>query len=529
MTIYKSKFPLITDLPETSTWHFVFENDKGTPDDKVIYQDGITDRKITYGELRTLTKRMAHGLRNGLGLEKGDRVLIFSSNSILYPALVQSTQAAALVCSLANSGYSASELVHQITDSKPRVLVAGKEVICIAREALKLAKSNAKLYLLEEETADNVKSIWSLMTKDELTPEKISAKDAHKVAFMCYSSGTTGKAKGVESTHYNLTSVIRQVIATEPESYTSEERWLGFLPLYHMYGHFFMSFLAPYVGATVVIIPKFDFALYLSLIQKHKITLGHIVPPIAVLLTKDPRVSKYDLTTIKSWRCGAAPLAAELSNALLDRCKIPILGGYGMTESTCVISMSPMVGENPHGASGLLVPNMEAKLDNGELLVRGPNIMKGYHNNDKANKETFTSDGWMRTGDIVHFDERGNLFVVDRLKELIKYKAFQVPPADLEDLLLQHPSVSDSAVIGIYDKAQATELPRAYVVLAPGTKKDGIEQQIIDWVAAKVSNHKRLRGGVVVLDAVPKSASGKILRRVLRDQAQKEAKTEAKL
>jgi len=199
-----------------------------------------------------------------------------------------------------------------------------------------------------------------------------------------------------------------------------------------------------------------------------------------------------------------------------------------MTETTCVICSTPLDNAKK-GTVGILVPNMKAKFVNGELFVKGPNIMKGYLRNPKANAETFTNDGWMRTGDICRIDEDGDMFVVDRIKELIKYKGFQVPPAELESVLLAHPDVADAAVLGVHDPEQDTELPRAYVVRsASATSKKNIDVDLVQWVAGRVSNHKKLRGGVHFVDAIPKNPSGKILRRVLRDQARLK-KPDAKL
>jgi len=268
---------------------------------------------------------------------------------------------------------------------------------------------------------------------------------------------------------------------------------------------------------------------WLKSIQKYRATVGHIVPPIALLLAKHPLVAKYDLSSINRWHSGGAPLGNDLIGMVEKRTKIPVRGGYGMTETTCVVSATT-IHMGKRGSVGKLLPNMTAKLVDGELWVKGPNIMKGYLRNPKANAETFTKDGWLKTGDICIFDEDEDIFFVDRVKELIKYKVSQVPPAELEDLLLQHPDVDDAAVIGIYDDSQATEVPKAYVTLsAAAKKKQNVEKAIAEWVAERVANHMRLRGGVEVLEAIPKSPSGKILRKVLRTQEAEAKKAGVKL
>ncbi|KIM77171.1 hypothetical protein PILCRDRAFT_825519 [Piloderma croceum F 1598] len=373
---------------------------------------------------------------------------------------------------------------------------------------------------MEEDGHEQYKSIWSLAGKEELEPRRLSQQEANqRTAFMCYSSGTTGKAKGVETTHYNLTSAVMQQVAQEPDFDGEAARWLAILPLYHMYGAMFFIFLAPFCHATTFILPRFEPELWLKSIQKYRITDAHIVPPIAVFLAKHPLVDKYDVSSVTTWGCGAAPLGNDLVDLVEKRTKVPVRGGYGMTETTCGIS-STTQDNSKRGTVGKLLPNMSAKLVNGELFVKGPNIMKGYLRNPVANAETFTADGWMRTGDICRFDEDGDIFVVDRVKELIKFKGFQVPPADLEDVLLRHTDIADAAVIGVYDPEQGTEVPRAYVVLSVSANgKINVEKEIAAWVAERVASHKKLRGGVQVVNAIPKNPSGKILRRILRDHA----------
>ncbi|KIM78767.1 hypothetical protein PILCRDRAFT_75136, partial [Piloderma croceum F 1598] len=509
-------------LPETSCWHFLFDNQTSSADDRVVFADGQSEKKLRFGELRSLTKRLAYGLVNRAKLGHDDVIMAFSPNMLLYPAFVQAAQAATVCVSLANPSYLLDELVHHIKDSRPKVLVVGKPIIEVAKKAaIECCIAESNIYMMEDDVHEQYQSIWSLAGTEELEPRRLSPHEAkQRTAFMCYSSGTTGKAKGVETTHYNLTSVITQVIAREPSLYTDKEKWLAALPLYHIYGVLCFIFLSPYCRATTYIFPRFEPELWLKSIQKYRITMAHIVPPIAVLLAKHPAVDKYDVSSLNRWACGAAPLGNDLIDVVEKRTKIPVRGGYGMTETTCVISVATLGADKP-GSVGKLIPNMSAKLVDGELFIKGPNIMKGYLRNPRADKETFTDDGWMRTGDVCWFDEGGNLFIVDRVKELIKFKGFQVPPAvELEDLLLQHADVEDAAVIGVYDDEQATELPRAYIVLSAGAKgKKNVETAIAAWVSERVANHKRLRGGVGVIDAIPKSPSGKILRRLLRDEA----------
>lgn len=259
------------------------------------------------------------------------------------------------------------------------------------------------------------------------------------------------------------------------------------------------------------------------------------MPPVVLLLGKHPIVDKYDLTSLRMLNSGAAPLTQELVEAVYKRLKVPIKQGYGLSETSPTTHTQPWeLWNKTIGSVGTLLPNQIAKYmspeekelpigETGELWIKGPNIFKGYHNNPEGTKNALTTDGYFKTGDVGHQDKDGNFYITDRVKELIKYKGFQVPPAELEGLLISHPMVNDVAVVGIYNKDQATEVPRAYIVPAPGVEgSPKSAQDIMQWLQAKVANHKRLRGGVRFVNEIPKSASGKILRRLLKIRAQEE-------
>lgn len=287
--------------------------------------------------------------------------------------------------------------------------------------------------------------------------------------------------------------------------------------------------------------PKFDLEKFCSHIEKFRITFAYVVPPIILLLGKSPVVSKYDLSSIRMMNSGAAPLTRELVEAVYARLKIPIKQGYGLSETSPTTHTQPWETWRTHiGSVGRLLPNQSAKYmspeekevpagETGELWLKGPNVFLGYLNNEEGTKNALTEDGYFKTGDVGHQDKDGNFFITDRVKELIKYKGFQVPPAELEGLLCSHPDIDDVAVIGIQDHEQATEVPRAYVVPKKGIEGGKeTEKRIVDWLAKKVASHKKLRGGVRFVDEIPKSASGKILRRVLKVQALEEEKKSGK-
>jgi len=289
----------------------------------------------------------------------------------------------------------------------------------------------------------------------------------------------------------------------------------------HMYGLFSTIYMAMYIGVKVIVMKRFSIDRYCAAAERYQATVGHIVPPIAVLLVKNTDITRVKLPSLKEWRSAAAPLGHDLATSLETQWGVPIESLYAMTETTAVITMTSSTdAARMPGSVGRLSPNVEAKIVNGELRVKGPNIMLGYYNRPDADAEAFDEEGYMRTGDVVRVDDNGFFFVVDRVKELIKYKGFQVPPAELEDLLLKHDDVADVAVIGVEDKAQATELPRAFIVLTKAAKNaDPVEMKakLIEYVSARVAYYKKIRGGIVFVESIPKSPSGKILRRNLRD------------
>jgi 4-coumarate--CoA ligase len=298
-----------------------------------------------------------------------------------------------------------------------------------------------------------------------------------------------------------------------------------------------------YSGYTMVVMPKFELEGFCRLVQEYKITMGYIVPPIILQLAKNPVVDKYDLSSLKMVNSGAAPLTKELVEEFYARLKVPVKQGYGLSETSPTTHNQPWDRwRSTIGSVGTLLANQTAKYMNekdeevavgevGELWIKGPNVFQGYLNNAAGTANALTEDGYFKTGDVGYQDKDGNFYITDRVKELIKYSGFQVPPAELEGLLLSHPKIADVAVTGVYSKERQTELPRAYVVLKEGEKEDrAAAEDISSWLQERVASHKRLRGGVKFMKEIPKSASGKILRRVLRDQAkEEEEKVKAKL
>jgi acyl-CoA synthetase (AMP-forming)/AMP-acid ligase II len=311
-----------------------------------------------------------------------------------------------------------------------------------------------------------------------------------------------------------------------PAQMREDEKIIAVLPFFHVYGMQVLMNTGLRAGATTITMPRFDLEQFLRLHQDYAITRSFVAPPIVLALAKHPVVDQFDLTALEQVFSGAAPLSAELAEEAGKRLNAEVVQGYGMTELSPVSHLTPPGYYKP-GSVGVTAPNTEIRIvdpasgedlgidEDGELWVRGPQVMKGYHNNPEATAITLDEDGWLRTGDMGHIDDDDHVYVVDRLKELIKYKGFQVAPAELESLLLTHPAVADAAVIGLPDE-EAGEIPVGYVVLKPGAQ--GSAEDIQAYVAEQVATFKQLRR-VELTDAIPKSASGKILRRVLKDQA----------
>lgn len=522
-------------LKRGSVFNFIHDHPKAPPE-KLAFIDATTQDTLTYGAIKSRATSLAYSFVHKLGLKPGDVMLIIAPNCLFYPLVLHASQAALITITFANVVYTAGELAHQLQDARVKLIVAGESVLNVALEAAKMVGIEERnVWSLPESDKDaeravkeGKRSVACLEGKEQLVPLQVEDdKLETTISYACYSSGTTGKPKGVATSHNNLTSQIQIGVALEPGVATSKEVWLGFVPFSHVYGVFFFQFHPVYLGATAVILRKFDLEIYLATIEKYRVTYGHIVPPIAAMLAKSPLVDKYDLSSVRCWRSGAAPLGPQLFKEFCARLKKPLVGGYGLTEATCTLTSGRLEGfnlemaTNKHASVGVLVPNIEVKVVNGELMVRGPITMVGYLNNPKATEEAFV-DGWLRTGDVGYFDEDGEIYITDRVKEFIKYNGLQVSPAELEDRLLHHEAILQAGVTAIYSEERTTELPVAFVVLRPGllgTKE--LAQDIISWLAKETASYKKLRGGLGFLEEIPKTTSGKILRRDLKEGLKK--------
>lgn len=512
--IYRSPYPDV-QIPLTSLPHFVLEN-AGSDWDRPALIDGPTGRTLTYRQLAGAIRRTASGLA-ARGIKKGEVLGIFSPNIPEYAVAFFGMSAAGGVASTINPTYTRPELHQQLTDSGARWLVTIPALLQTAREAVRDTRVEEIFVFGEAEGATPFASVMSDL--DRFPPLDIDSRV--DVAVMPYSSGTTGFPKGVMLTHHNIVANIVQTEAVE--RIEPGEVVIGILPFYHIYGMVVVMSSALHAGATIVTMPRFDLEQFLKLLQEYGVTRGYLVPPIVLALAKHPLVDQYDVSTLRNILSGAAPLAEPVARACVARLGCMLRQGYGLTETSPVTHANPRDREIRLTSVGMALPNTEYRIvdlasrqdaptgEPGEVWIRGPQVMKGYLNNPRATRDMIDSEGWLHSGDIGYADAEGYLYVVDRVKELIKYKGLQIAPAELEAVVQGHPAVADVAVVPSPDE-EAGEVPVAYVVLKPGAAATGDE--IKAFAAERVAPYKRLRR-VEFIDAIPKVPSGKILRRQL--------------
>ena len=502
------------DIPSVSvpayvTSHF---NEYG---DKIAFINGATGDKMSYKQLFTDIKRVAFSLQNK-GFKQGDTLAIYSPNCPEYAVVFFAVTWLGGINTTINPAYTAEELAYQLKDSGARFLVTTSVVLVKAMEAAGHAGIEEVIVFGAEEGATPYKDLLGEGEVDE----PASCNPEEDLVVLPYSSGTTGLPKGVMLTHKNIVSNIAQTEHIEP---ARDETLIGILPFYHIYGMTVIMSIALRGGATVVTMPRFDLEHFLELMQNHKVTVAYLVPPIILGLAKHPLVDKYDLSSLKQITSGAAPLSGALADACGERLNCVVKQGYGLTETSPVTHITPFGRKVKPGAVGNSVPNTETMIvdvatdqplpsgETGEIWVRGPQVMKGYHNNEPATRAMVDQNGWLHTGDVGYVDEDGYLFVIDRVKELIKYKGLQVAPAELEAVIITHPDVADAAVIPSPDE-EAGEVPKAFVVLKPGATPSA--EDIQSYVAERVAPYKKIRK-LEFIDQIPKVPSGKILRREL--------------
>ncbi|KAI0046627.1 phenylacetyl-CoA ligase [Auriscalpium vulgare] len=575
MTEFLANLPLAPVPDDLTIPQFVFDHKhplRPARGDVPFFINDATGHKVSEKEAFRRTHALANGLSRRWDVGDKDVVCIYSPNHIDYPILIWAVHRLGGVITGSNPAYTVEELIHQLKLTQTTIVFTLPPLLGIVTAACKaVGIPLERIVLLDSVSGTSHVSVDQLVedglkNKLNFTEKKLAPGEAKtKVAFFSLSSGTTGPPKAVAVSHFNVVSNVLQMtthnlgaelaagVPPEKRRFRVGDVLTGVLPFFHIYGLVMGIHQMIFTGTTVVIMPKFAWPDFLESVVRHRITSLVVVPPMIVLLTKHPLVKKYDLSHVHFCYSGAAPLSGPLIAELAKVIPNADIGqGYGMTETATAVTLTePLLKVGSSGSAGILLPGVKMRIvkadgslarnnEPGELFVHSPSNALRYHQNPKATAETFI-DGWVRTGDEAIITDNGELFIVDRLKELIKVRGFQVAPAELEGHLLEHADVADACVVGVPDDFSG-EIPFAFVTLrAPAATRaassvneaNAIRADIYKHVADVKTKYKWLDGGIEFIDVIPKNPSGKLLRRLLRDKAKEiraavVAKAEAK-
>ncbi|KAG2706596.1 hypothetical protein I3760_05G110500 [Carya illinoinensis] len=472
--------------------------------------------------------RFGKALRS-LGLSKGQVVIVVLPNVAEYAIVALGIMTAGGVFSGANPSSHVSEIKKQVEAAKAKLIVTN------GPNYEKVKGLGIPVIIQGEELIEGAMNWNKLLEAADRAGTSPFNKDVHQndLCALPFSSGTTGLSKGVMLTHRNLVANLCSTLFSVRPEMVGQVTTLGLIPFFHIYGITGICCATLRNKGKVVVMERFELRTFMNALITEEVTFAPIVPPIILQLVKNPIVEEFDLNMLKlqAIMSAAAPLAPELLNAFENKFPgVHVQEAYGLTEHSCITLTlaDPKIASSPSkkNSVGYILPNLEVKFINpetgqslptntpGEICVRSQCVMKGYYNNDEETARTIDKKGWLHTGDIGFIDDEGDVFVVDRIKELIKYKGFQVAPAELEAILLTHPSIEDAAVVPLPDE-EAGEIPGASVVMAPGAKES--EEDVIHYVASSVAHYKKVRV-VQFVDTIPKSPSGKIMRRLIKDK-----------
>lgn len=530
--IVRSPYPDV-DIPECNMADFVWRDVDKWPE-HVALVCGLTGRQYTYEMAHSMAKKFGSALLR-MGAKKGDVLGMVVPNIPEFAIAFLGAAGVGITITTMNPTYRPEEIARQLENSGAKYIITIGLFYENIKAAMEIYPGIEKMIVLGmDDKPEECLSFIEMMIYDDgsLYDQDRSCDPYNEIACLPYSSGTTGPPKGVSLTHHNFVSNMCQVGAPglNDLQVTSDEHQdisIALLPFFHIYAMTTVMSMGLHYGLKLVTLPKFEPETYLKACVQYKPTVLAMVPPLVSFLATHPMVKSSHLASVKVMTGGAAPFGPALIDKFLEKCKPNIVKfreGFGMTESSPVSHVQPTEGK-VLGSCGNPVPSTIAKVididsgvplgvgQEGELCVAGPQVMKGYYKNEKATKKTVIK-GWLHTGDVAKYDENGQFYIVDRLKELIKVKGLQVAPSELEDLIRRHPGVNDVAVVGVPDE-RSGELPRAYVV----RKNRNVEEQsIIDYVAERVAPHKKLGAGVMFVETLPKNQTGKVLRRELKAQ-----------
>ncbi|KAJ4798468.1 4-coumarate:CoA ligase [Rhynchospora pubera] len=526
-TIYRSVLPDI-DIPNHLPLHsYCFEH-LGEYADRPCLIDGSSNTIYSYSDVDRLSRNTAANFRR-LGIRKGDVIMNLLRNSVEFAFSFLGASRLGAATTTANPFYTPAEIHKQASAAGAKIIITE---MCAVEKIKDFAAERDICVIITDGHVDGCMHFSELIKEDTPQFEGLDSEiEPDDAVALPYSSGTTGLPKGVMLTHRSLvTSVSQQVDGENPNWYLhKDDVILCVLPLFHIYSLNSILLCGLRVGAAILMVKKFDLVGFMGLVQKYHVTIAPIVPPIVVEIAKSPEVDGYDLSSIRFVQSGAAPMGKEIQDAFKAKLPNAVFGqGYGMTEAGPVLALCLAFAKEPYpvksGSCGTVVRNAQMKIIDpetgaslgrnkpGEICIRGEQIMKGYLNDPTATKNTIDKEGWLHTGDVGFVDDDNEIFIVDRLKEIIKYKGFQVAPAEIEALLLTHPAIADAAVIPMKDEL-AGEIPVAFVVRSNGSQVT--EDEIKQFVSKQVIFYKRINK-VFFTEAIPKNPSGKILRKDLR-------------
>ncbi|XP_049768810.1 probable 4-coumarate--CoA ligase 1 [Schistocerca cancellata] len=526
-------------VPELTVTQYLWQDYHRWPDKKAI-TCAETGHSLRYGEVREQCRRLAWALLSELGMQPGEALGIVLPNGPEFLVAVHGALEAGLVVTFANPAYTAEEVCRQFRDSGVRCLVTTFSRLVPLEEVRQQLGPRFRGTIVVDGGAPGAHNWTRLLSRASPVALPPPGKP-RQLAVLPYSSGTTGLPKGVCLSHYNLVANLQmfnhpRLLFFQPTTDSYQEVVLSILPFYHIYGFNIILNLTVSLGIHNVTLPKFTPASFVKALEDYKPTMMFVVPSLLLFLATHPMVKPEHLSSLKMVMSGAAPAKESLIQKFLDKAGHDIFvgQGFGMTESSPVVTVMPL--DRPtskYDSCGQLAPGTKARIvslkdgtdqgpgETGELLVKGPQVMMGYFNNEKATRETIDSDGWLHTGDVAYYDEDGYFYIVDRTKELIKVKGNQVSPTELESIIMELPEVADVAVVGMPDEISG-EVPKAFIVLKSEQKLTA--EAVEEHVTPRVARYKRLAGGVEFISEIPRNPSGKVLRAQLRDGSWKNKK-----
>lgn len=546
MTIYNTDRPLDVPTDENLT-ELLHASAYNIPDSHIIAADSLTNRSITLGELRDRAGRIANGFKTRLNPPDQARWAIILPNSVEFLELFHSVLwTGGAICPI-NHALKAAEIGHGIAVCRPHYVVAYGKILSTVEEAIRVAAKE----LAKDGVSWEPPTVVTVIAKasahqhfpdDFLSSERLAIPHwqdtTQRLATIHLSSGTTGKPKGVCLTHRNFVANVHQLLAHDGVQFHPASKTVAFTPWAHIAMTTMPMFLGPYTGMFHHAMPSYNLEKFSQLVGSNQATSFQGVPSVVLSLAKSDVTERYDFSRAAILNVGGAPLKKNDLNKLMSRAPWKMIQAYGMTEAAGYVAYQRLDETLPEGCTGRFMPGIEARLVKegkgedapvggpGELWLRGPNITSGYAFNDEANQKGFPQKGWYNTGDVCTIDKQGRLFIVGRTKDLIKYKGFQVSPAELESYINSHPNVMEGGVGALWDESQLTELPTAWVILKPHLSGKSVKErkaalkQVQQWIDEQVSGYKKLRGGVWEISKLPKNATGKILRKEMVEMRQ---------